>query len=84
MAHKMTFDEACRLYVHRYTMEHKPQWAHDPAPNGKMYAPQYRSDREWYDNTLFGKDAMEYGARRGDCVSRNQTWPLGHWLEAKR
>lgn len=76
----MTFEKACRLYIYRYTMEHKPFWAMTPAPNGRMYAPQYRSDREWYENTLFGKEAEEFGVKRGSCYSRNPTWPLGHWL----
>lgn len=74
-----TLSEAKNQYVHRYTMEHVPQWAKKPCGNGKYYAPQYRTDQEWYDNTLFPPDPMCY---KTDCCSTGQTWPLGHWLDA--
>lgn len=77
-----TFEQACAQYVHRYTMDHKPQWAEQLAPNGKAYAPHYRSDREWYENTLFyGESEM---ATRNSCYSSGATWPLGLWLDAHR
>ena len=73
-----TFEEAKRAYVHRYSMDHKPQWAMKPAPNGKHYAPQYSSDEEWYANTLFhGETEL---ADKHYCYSANPTWPKGHWL----
>jgi hypothetical protein len=76
---KLSFKEACAQYVHRYTMEHVPNWASTPAPNGKYYAPQYKTDREWYANSEFPPDPVCYGT---DCYSSGQTWPLGKWLEA--
>lgn len=80
---KISFGEARRQYVHRYTIEHVPAWARRPAPNGKHYAPQFRSDLEWYDNTLFpGEDGHPFpDSRRGDCYTTGQTWPLGQWLD---
>jgi hypothetical protein len=72
---KITFEEACRTYVYRYTMDYIPQWAHEAAPNGKFYAPQYRSDREWYESTEFPRDKRVH-----HCHSGQQTWPLGQWL----
>lgn len=77
---KMNFEEAKRMYVHRFTMEHVPAWARKVRVDGTYYAPQYRSDREWFERTLFGKEAREYGAPRGSCMSLNQTWPLGKAL----
>ncbi len=76
----LTFDEAKRRYVHRYTMEHVPAWALNSASSGKYYAPQYRSDREWYDNTEFpGEGSVE--VKSSYCHSSNQSWPLGTWLD---
>lgn len=79
---KITFEEARREYAHRFTMEHVPAWARDVRSDGTYYAPQYRSDREWFANTLFGKEAREYGATRGACISLNSTWPLGKALKS--
>lgn len=82
----MPFEEACRSFVHRFTMEHVPGWARKPLPNGKFYAPQYSNDREWYKNTKFygyrindRGEARRIGGRRY-CNSTNQTWPLGKEL----
>jgi hypothetical protein len=75
----MTLSEAKRRYVHRYTMEHVPAWSQTAAPNGKFYAPQYRSDKEWFEASRFPPDPICYGS---DCYSSGQTWPLGQWLDA--
>jgi hypothetical protein len=73
------FNEACHRYVHRYTMEHVPEWATRPAADGRYYAPQYRTDREWYENTIFpGEGYLHYHAKH--CESRNQSFPMGQWL----
>lgn len=75
---KLPFDQACAQYVHRYTLQHIPQWAKQPASNGKYYAPQYLTDQEWYDNTVFPPDSLS----DDHCMAVNQSWPLGMWLEA--
>lgn len=78
-----TFDHAKACYVHRFTMEHVPSWAKREGftVNGvhAHYAPQYRSDREWYDNTLFPGEPGHTGPIT-HCYSINATWPLGHSL----
>lgn len=74
----MTFEEAKAHYPHRFTMEHVPDWAKRPSGNNRFYAPQYRTDREWFENSIF---PPENPLHRRDCWSRNQTWPLGKWLE---
>lgn len=77
----MTFEDAKRQFVHRFTMEHKPAWARFPC-NHRFYAPQYRTDREWFDNTKFpGDEGYPYGECETDCYSTGQTWPLGQWLD---
>lgn len=75
----MTFEEAKARYVHRFTMEHIPAWARERQPDGTYYAPQYRSDREWFENTLF---PPENPFSKKDCHSERQTWPLGMKLKA--
>ena len=74
----MTFNEAKRAYVHRFTVEHVPEWALKPAPNGRYYAPKYRSDLEWFQHTLFPPLNPFH---RTDCHSTGQTWPFGQWLD---
>jgi hypothetical protein len=75
---KLSFSEACAQYVHRYTLQHIPQWAKQPMPNGNWYAPQYLTDQEWYDNTVF----PPHNGQRKYCTTSNQSWPLGTVLEA--
>lgn len=73
-----TFEEAKLKFDQRYTMEHVPQWAHKPMGNGMFFGPQYRTDREWYENTKF---VGEYAAGQRDaCMSCKMSWPLGRSL----
>lgn len=56
-----------------------PYWAGNAAPNGKYYAPQFATDREWYDNTAFeGESEL---ADKDHCHTSGQTWPVGQWLD---
>lgn len=77
----ITFEQAKRQYVHRYTIEFVPAWALRVCENnGMYYAPQYRTDREWFDNTLFPPNIPWQNKRDTSCYSTNQSWPLGKWL----
>lgn len=80
---EMTFKEACAAYVHRFTMDHIPQWAmHCNLGTGKYHAPQYRSDREWFERTMFPPNNPYASSTRDTaCHSSNQSWPLGQWLD---
>lgn len=71
----LTFLGACTQFANRFTMEHVPPWA-EKSVDGRFCAP----DREWYDNTVFFGEA-DYATSRRQCHSRNQTWPLGQWLD---
>lgn len=79
----ISFAEAKRLYVHRFTMEHIPQWAKAPHHHGNglwlYYAPQHATDLDWYNTTIFkGEGGM---ADRDHCYS-TPSWPLGKgWLK---
>lgn len=78
---KLTFAQACAQFTNRYTAEHVPAWARKAAPNNLFYAPQYASDREWYENTKFHGEPGHFG-RRNECYTTGQTWPFGKWLKA--
>jgi hypothetical protein len=78
-----TLAEACAQYVHRFTMEHVPSWSRERSRSG-YYAPQFRSDAEWYENTLFPgeeKHTALMGTHQAICYTTGQTWPLGQWLD---
>lgn len=77
----ITFEFAKALYVNRYTMEHKPDWAHGPRVDGQYYAPQYTTDKEWYDRTMFHGESDLVGSAR-HCYSQCPTWPLGQSLNS--
>ncbi|TXM69663.1 hypothetical protein [Methylobacterium sp. WL120] len=79
MTRKLTFEQAKRLYGQRYTLDHVPNWAFKHH-NGRFYAPQYASDREWYENTLFPGEDGHHGFGK-DCYSSRATYPLGVWLD---
>lgn len=68
-----SFEYMKRFYPSRFTMEHVPSWAHQPTSEGKYYAPQYRTDREWFDNVRWSEI--------GEATWHNQSWPLGEWLD---
>jgi hypothetical protein len=80
MAKRPTFERACAQYLHRFTMDHVPNWATKPL-DGRYYAPQFTSDRDWYEHTLFKGDPG-YNSIGGDCYTTGQTWPLGQWLDS--
>jgi hypothetical protein len=82
MPRPITLQCARNMYPHRFTMEHVPEWAHKPCEgNGKYYAPQFRTDAEWYANTVFPGEGSK--PRTDDhCNTSGQTWPLGQWLDA--
>lgn len=84
MKRALSFESACRQFQNRYTAEHLPRWAASSSPEtGLWYAPQYISDREWYNHTLFPGDPefTLYACKDQQSYSRNHTWPFGMWLQ---
>jgi len=82
-----SFAQTRARYVHRFTMEHVQAWAvRRPCDDGgdasRHYAPQFRSDREWYDNTQFPGEPGNSAISKQDisCYTTRQTWPLGQHL----
>ncbi len=88
---KPTFEQAKAQYVHRFTMEHVPAWSRktpfdDGGTEKRYYAPQFRTDKEWYDATIFpGEEKYKAifvgGGRKTHCYTTGQTWPLRKWLD---
>lgn len=80
MTRPISFEQAKDRYPHRYTMEHKPQWAKDGTffIDGEevYYAPHYVSDKEWYDLTKFPGEG-DLSKRSKSCESGPPTWPIG-------
>lgn len=65
--------KALRAYVHRYTRDHKPNWAHGRKKDGLIYEVQFASDREWLDTTEFPVNKRGR-LIDGPCIS-HPTWP---------
>lgn len=62
-------------FVHRFTRDHKPQWALSPWKDNKPYPVQFDSDKEWLANTRF--NVTESGAldRKVKECNSTPTWP---------
>jgi hypothetical protein len=76
--------ECLAKFVHRYTVDHKPEWAKQPMGNGKLPPVQFISDREWLEHTLFPITNAGKLALRHSCNS-NPTFPTSEQIEhAKR
>jgi len=76
-----SFNQAKARYSHRFTCEHVPAWAREPRPDGRFYAPQYETCRQWYEATRFPGEPGLHGNSR-HCLSGSPTWPLGTALDA--
>lgn len=77
---RLTLAEAQARYVHRFTMEHAPEWTQRRRPDGTYCAPQFRTDAEWFANTKFPGDRGHPGRWYTGCYTTGQTWPLGQAL----
>lgn len=64
-----------RAYVHRFTKDHKPNWANKIWKDNLPYPVQFESDQEWLENSYFRvkKDGRLDSRVRG-CTS-NPTFP---------
>lgn len=81
-----TFQQACAMYINRFTMDHVPPWSQrsfrqQGGTIDLFPAPQFASDQQWYDNTLFPTEEGHHGDPN-HCYTRNPTWPLGQRLSA--
>ena len=71
-------------YVHRFTRDHRPQWANAPRPCGSPYPAQFDSDGDWLEHTKF---AVTIGGRldkRAGEWQSSPTWPDNPELHTMR
>jgi hypothetical protein len=84
MKRAITLAQAKEAYPHRFTCEHVPAWAkrsfREAGGTKDTYpAPQFASDAEWYENTVF-PDEQGHDETADYCETRNQSWPCGKEL----
>lgn len=73
--------DAKARFVHRFTREHKPQWAnkpwkHDDQGNAIAYPVQFDSDKDWLEHTFFvvKNDESAFADNYSSCGC-TPTWP---------
>ncbi len=64
-------------FVHRYTRDHKPHWAHEPMKDGSEYPVQFASDADWLAHTLFQVTQSGKVSRTACQCQSSPTWPDG-------
>ena len=62
-------------YIHRFTGDHRPQWASKLMPNGKRYPLQFTNDQEWLHNTLFAVRKNGQINNKYNYCESHATWP---------
>ncbi len=67
--------EALSIFVHRFTGDHRPEWASEEWKEGKSYPLQFKDDRDWLKNTLFAVTERDNLDKRVDHCYSSPTWP---------
>jgi hypothetical protein len=62
-------------FVHRFTKEHRPNWATSPRTGGDAYPVQFASDADWLANTRFAVNLDGTLNRRFTYCHSAPTWP---------
>ena len=74
-----TQTEALRRFVHRFTGEHKPEWAYrsftDNHGKKRVYPVQFEDDTEWLANTYFEVTKAGNLSERTHYCESYPTWP---------
>jgi hypothetical protein len=74
---KLIQKQVLACFVHRFTKDHKPDWARRPRPDGTPYMVQFASDQDWLEHTEFYiTNKGELSRRHKTCFS-SPTWPDG-------
>ena len=67
--------QALARYPHRFTRDHKPDWATGEWKDGKPYPVQFDSDADWLANTFFPITVKGEFSRREKYCESHPTWP---------
>lgn len=62
-------------FVHRFTGDHRPQWASVARPDGRSYPVQFASDADWLANTRFFVTKTGNLSLWHDRCESSPTWP---------
>jgi hypothetical protein len=75
MKRKISFERATAQYVHRFTMDHVPEWSRKPMPNGKHYAHVEQCDcgHSWTEHVQTANGA--FACRHFGCGCNNVVQP---------
>ena len=64
-----------RMYISRFTKDHKPEWANKEWKDGKPYPVQFESDQDWLENTYFRFTTKGNLDKRAKYCESHPTWP---------
>lgn len=67
--------EVKRVFVHRFTGDHRPCWVDKPMPNGQPYPLQFADDADWLANTYFWMTKRGELCKRTRHCESHPTWP---------
>lgn len=67
---------ALRCFVHRFTGEHKPDWARKPWKDGKPYPVQHATDADWLNETRFAVRSDGRLDQRVQHCEGTPSWPF--------
>ena len=76
--------EVLRAFVHRFTGDHKPDWARKPRPDGTAYPLQFKDDADWLANTFFAINRDGSLSAKQHFCSSSPTWPNNPELRANK
>ena len=76
--------QALKMFVHRFTKEHVPEWSKEPRPDGEACKVQFASDKEWLANTLFWVTNSGRLSRQHNFCQSTPTWPDNKTSKEKR
>ena len=65
------------MYPHRFTQQHRPDWAKTARPNGQPYKPHFTDDSDWLAHTLFVTTKSGRLDKRARHCQSQPTWPEG-------
>lgn len=68
-------EQVKRVFIHRFTGEHLPEWAKLPHADGSAYELQFANDADWLANTYFWITAKGELAKRPNSCYSTPTWP---------
>jgi len=73
--HPIDRQHVLATYVHRYTGDHKPNWAKRDRANDKPYLVQFANDQEWLEHSYFTVTKQGRLDKRVKRCESNPTWP---------